>query len=238
LIVTHNIEEAVLLADRVLVLGINPGHVRAELAVDLPRPRRHEDPEVQRFVDGVYQLMTRPETPDEIQRVTPGRADMAPLPHVRVGALAGLLEMVADGGGRADLHRLAATLQLEVDDLLPLVDAAALLGLARVHEGDVILTAEGDAFVEAPTLERKELFRRAALGRTTLVTRIHAALQSKKSRRLSESFFLGILEAHFSAAEARRQLETAIDWGRYAELFGFEDDTDELFLETSDQAIA
>jgi NitT/TauT family transport system ATP-binding protein len=238
LIVTHNIEEAVLLADRVLVFGINPGHVRAQLPVDLARPRGHESPDVQAFVDGVYQLMTRPETPDEIKRVTPGRPVMASLPHARVGALAGLLEMVADGGGRADLHRLADDLQLEVDDLLPLVDAAALLEFARVQEGDVILTREGEGFVEAPILARKELVRRAILGRTTLVRRIYTALQAKKSHRLSESFFLGILEAHFSSAEARRQLDTAIDWGRYAELFGFEDDTDELFLETPDQAIA
>jgi len=150
----------------------------------------------------------------------------APLPHARVGALAGFLEIVVERGGRVDLHRLAGELHLDVRELLPLVDAAAaLLGWVEVHEGDAIISGEGQAFVEAPVLARKELFRAALQQRTTLVTRIHAALSGKANRRLPESFFLGLLEQHFSRAEARRQLDTAIGWGRYAELFGFEDDT-------------
>ncbi len=230
LLVTHNIEEAVLLADRVVILGSDPGHVRSELAVELPRPRARDDPDVQAFADELYQLITRPEAAREPGRVE-ARAAPPPLPHARVGALAGFLEMVAERGGRVDLHRLAGELRLEVRDLLPLVDAAALLGWIEVREGDAILSAEGSAFVQAPVLRRKELFRAALQQRETLVTRIHAALLGKANHRLPEAFFLGLLEQHFSAAEARRQLDTAIDWGRYAELFGFEDDTDELFLE-------
>ncbi len=231
LIVTHNIEEGVLLADRVLVFGSNPGHVRAEVPVGLARPRSRERFEVQSLIDRLYQLMTRPETPEEERRVTAARPTVPPLPHARVGALTGLLELLAERGGREDLHRLAADLQFEVDDLLPLLDAAALLGFARVEEGDAILTPAGDAFVEAPILARKELFRRRLMEQPTLVSRIHTALSAKKDHRLPEAFFLDLLEAHFSAVEAQRQLETAIHWGRYAELFGFEDDTDELFLE-------
>jgi len=103
-----------------------------------------------------------------------------------------------------------------------------------VREGDVGLSTEGRAFVEAAVLERKELFRAALQRRQTLVTQIHAALSAKANRRLSESFFLGMLEQRFSATEARRQLDTAIDWGRYAELFAFEDDTNELFIEAAE----
>jgi NitT/TauT family transport system ATP-binding protein len=233
LIVTHSIEEAALMADRVVILGTHPGYLRGDLAVDLPRPRSREDPDVQAFSDELYQLLTRPET----GRVTtpPARTLPAPLPHARVGALAGFLEIVAERGGRVDLHRLAGELHLEIRELLPLVDAAALLGWAHVQEGDAFLTAEGRAFVEAPVLARKELFRAAVQQRPTLVTRVHAALSGKANRRLPESFFLGILEQHFSAAEARRQLATGIDWGRYAELFGFEDDTNELFLEPTEE---
>jgi NitT/TauT family transport system ATP-binding protein len=111
------------------------------------------------------------------------------------------------------------------------VDAAALLGWVQVQEGDAILTPEGRAFAEAPILRRKELFRTALERHPTLVSQIHAALAGKANHRLPESFFLGLLEQRFSSAQARRQLDTAIDWGRYAELFGFEDDTGELFLE-------
>ena len=234
LIVTHNIEEAVLLADRVLLLGANPGHVRTEILLELPRPRSREDPAIQAQVDRLYQLMTRPDTPDESRRITPVRAALAPLPHARLGALTGLLEFLEDRGGREDLHRLASDLQFEVDDLLPLMDAAVLFGLARVEEGDALLTAEGTAFAQAPTLQRKELFR-AILTRTpTLVARIYAALSAKKNRRLPEGFFLDLFEEHFSAAEARRQLDTAIQWGRFAELFEYDADTGELFLEASE----
>ncbi|OGL12515.1 MAG: nitrate ABC transporter ATP-binding protein [Candidatus Rokubacteria bacterium RIFCSPLOWO2_02_FULL_73_56] len=229
LLVTHNIEEAVLLADRVVILGNDPGHVRADLRIELPRPRSREDPDVQAFADELYQLLTRPEAAGEAGAAV--RAAPQPLPHARVGALAGFLEIVAERGGRVDLHRLAGALHLEVRELLPLVDAAALLGFATVREGDASLSPGGRAFVEAPGLARKELFRRALEERPSLVTRIHAALQGKANRRLSESFFLGLFEQHWSAAEARRQLDTAIDWGRYAELFGFEDDTNELFIE-------
>lgn len=233
LLVTHNIEEGILLADRVVVLGAAPGHVRAEVGVDIPRPRARDQGRVQAFVDRIYHLMTRPETPDEARRVTLARPPLSPLPHARVGALAGLLELLSDRGGREDLHRLAADLQFEVDDFLPLVDAGVLLGLARVEEGDVILTTAGKAYAGADTQARKELFRRALEERPTLATRIHTALVAKGNHRLSEAFFLDLLEEHFTAVEARRQLATAIEWGRYAELFGFEDDTDELFLEVT-----
>ncbi len=231
LIVTHNIEEAALLADRVVVFGSNPGHVRAEVSIDLLRPRTRDGAEVHALVDRLYQLMTRPETPEEARRVAPARPSLPPVPHARVGALTGFLELLAERGGREDLHRLASDLQLEVDDLLPLVDAAMLLGLARVEEGDSVLTPDGGAFVEAPILVRKDLFRRHLLARPTLVSRIHAALVAKQNHRLAEAFFLDLLEDHFSDREARRQLATAIDWGRYAELFGFDDDSGELFLE-------
>jgi NitT/TauT family transport system ATP-binding protein len=234
LMVTHNIEEAVLLADRVAVFGPNPGYVRAEVAVDLPQPRSRQGPGVQAAIDRLYTLVTRPETAEELRRIAPARPAITPLPHARAGALAGLLELVAERGGREDLHRLAADLQFEVDDLVPVVDAAALLGMARIEHGDVVLEPQGLAFAAAPTLARKELFRQRLLERPTLVTRIHAALAAKQNRRLPEAFFLDLLDEHFSVKEGRRQLATAIDWGRYAELFGFDDDAGELFLEAPD----
>ncbi|HTX53383.1 MAG TPA: nitrate/sulfonate/bicarbonate ABC transporter ATP-binding protein [Candidatus Baltobacteraceae bacterium] len=231
LIVTHNIEEAVLLADRVIVLGANPGHVRAEVPINLPRPRRHERPEVQALVDRFYQLLTRPETPDEARRVMPVRPALPQLPLIRVGTLGGLVEILADRGGRVDLHRLADDLQFDVDDLLPLLEAATLLGLARVEEADAILTQEGVRFAQASILERKEHFQQLLVAHPTIITRIHAALAAKANHRLPKAFFEDVLEEHFSGKEAERQLDTAIQWARFAELFSYDADTEELFLE-------
>jgi NitT/TauT family transport system ATP-binding protein len=234
LIVTHNIEEAVLLADRVLVFGADPGHVREDVTVEVSRPRSRDQVAVRALVDRLYQLMTRSETLDEARQMTPARSALLLLPHARIGALIGLLELLVDRGGREDLHRLAADLQFEVDDLLPLVDASVLLGLARVEEGDTSLTEEGTVFAEAPTLQRKDLFRRILTQRPTLVTRIHTALVAKKNHRLHEEFFLDLFEEHFSAGEARRQLNTAIELGRFAELFAYDADTGELVLESGE----
>jgi NitT/TauT family transport system ATP-binding protein len=226
LLVTHNLDEAVLLADRVVVMGSDPGHVRAEVPIRLPQPRTREDADVLAVVDQLYQILTRPAAAVEARPVEP-------LPHARVGALAGFLELVAERGGRVDLHRLAGELHLELRAFLPLVDGAVMLGFAALEAGDVLLTPAGRAFVEAPVLARKDLVRQALEARTTLVTQIRDALAAKANGRLPEAFFLGLLEQHFSTTEARRQLDTAIDWGRYAELFGFEEDTGELFLETA-----
>jgi NitT/TauT family transport system ATP-binding protein len=149
-VVTHNIEEAVLLADRIVVLGKNPATVRTDFRVPLERPRDRKDPQFTNVVDYIYRVLTRPDlTP------APGPAFLAPqrakpkyqmLPHARRGAVAGLLEMLADRNGRDDMYRLAAALSFEIDDLLPVVDAAVVLGFAKLEEGDVELTPAGREF--------------------------------------------------------------------------------------------
>jgi len=152
LIVTHNIEEAVVLADRVVILGANPGRIRGELTIDLPRPHDRRHPRFKALVDDVYTVMTNPDIAVtgtlDTDRPAPDAAPPVvspfarPLPHVRVGGISGLLELMHEqGDGLRDIPRLAERLQLEVDDLLPLLDAAVLLGFAEVADGDVRLTA-------------------------------------------------------------------------------------------------
>src|SRR6266436_3950901 len=168
-IVTHNIEEAVILADRIIVLGRNPAHIHADFAVNLPHPRRHKDPRFVELVDSIYRILTRPDHKDDVappRTYGPGvavRTKVIMLPHTRPGGLAGLLEILADQGGRVDLHRLADELSLEVDALLPTVDTAVLLGMLRIEEGDAVITPEGQAFAQADIQARKAIFRKAAL---------------------------------------------------------------------------
>lgn len=235
-IVTHNIEEAVLLANRIVVLGGNPARIRADFEVELTHPRQRQSERFIELVDYVYQVLTRP----SIEHVLPA-ADLKPgvappatrhptLPHARPGAIAGLLEMLLDRGGRDDLYHLANELMLEVDDLLPIVDAAALLGFIRIHEGDLELTPDGRAFAEADILTRKTLFRQAALQSVPLLRQIERALQAKSDHTMSDDFFSDILEEHFTEEEARRQLDTAIHWGRYAEVFDYDAASGRFFL--------
>ncbi len=236
--VTHNIDEAVSMADRLLVFSTNPGRIRAELPGLPIADRRVRSPARAQLVDTIYRIMTNPY--EDVTKLLPGAQpvqEAAPsppyqmLPHVGIGTLTGLIEQLHAQGGRRGLDYLAQDLQLEVDELLPLVEAADLLDFAEVVEGDVWLTAEGHRFAEANILEKKEIFRRQALARIELVREIVRDLQAAPKHRLDEGPLLARLEETFSPMEARRQLDTAIDWARYAELFGYDDEKGEFFLE-------
>jgi NitT/TauT family transport system ATP-binding protein len=235
-IVTHNIEEAVVLADRIIVLGRNPAHIHADFTVQIPHPRDRKAPKFVELVDSIYRVLTQPEHKDAtapLRTYVPGvraPAKIVMLPHTRPGGLAGLLEILADHGGRADLHALAGELSLEVDALLPTVDTAVLLGMLRVEEGDAVITLEGQAFAQADIQARKAIFRKAALANVPLLRQMEQALKAKANRTLNDEFFQDLLDEHFGEEESRRQLETAIQWGRYAEIFDYDAATGKLTL--------
>jgi len=243
LIVTHNIEEAVQMADRIFVLASNPGRFKAEITTGLARPRNRRAPEFEAMVDRIYRIMTEQPTPQAGQETTvvePGLASPTdyPLPHVGVGGLAGLLEILNSLGGREDLPHLGRLLTFEIDDLLPIVDAAKMLDFAEVADADIELTAEGKAFVEADILTSKKLFATAAAARAPLVRAILRALETTKDGTLSERFFLDLLRGGFSEDEAQAQLDTAIDWGRYGELFDYRAGDGQLILTPADDVAA
>ena len=232
-VVTHSIEEAVLLADRIIVLGKNPATIRTDFRVALERPRDRKSARFTELVDYIYRVLTRPDLAPALQPL-PTAARSKPryqmLPHARRGAVAGLLEMLAGHNGRDDMYRLAAALSFEIDDLLPVVDAAVMLGFAKLEEGDVEITPSGRAFAEADILHRKELFRAAARENIDLIREITRSLEARADHMLPDGVFEDLLDEHFSEEEAKAQLETAINWGRYAELFDHDSDTHRFFL--------
>jgi NitT/TauT family transport system ATP-binding protein len=228
-IVTHNIEEAVLLADRIIVLGRNPGHIRTDFRVQLPQLRDRKSEAFTQLVDYIYKVLTRPdvpaeEVPDQTGKKVRDQRQMKyqMLPHARPGGMAGLLELLLDKGGRDDIYRLADDLAFEIDDLFPIVEAAQLLGFLKVEEGDANITENGAEFANSEILRQKEVFRDAALGNVLLLRQIRRALESKSDHTVPEDFFLDMLDEQFSEDECLRQMETAITWGRYAELFDFD----------------
>lgn len=240
LIVTHNIEEAVFLADRVVILGSNPGRIRGEVVIDLPRPHDRSHPRFASLVDYIYTVMTNPEievTGEAIAKpeVEPALATTSPyakaLPHVRVGGISGLLELIVDQPeGTDDIPRLAERLQLAVDDLLPILDAAVLLGFAEVSQGDVRLTEIGQDFATTTILRSKDLFRQQALTHVPVLNSIVQTLREKRSGSMRADFFLDLWDEHFPHEEAERQFATTIDWGRYAELFEYDASEERLYL--------
>ena len=248
LIVTHGIEEAVTLADRVIVLGRNPGRIRADLPITLPHYRDRKSPEFQALVDQVYKILTNPELPDISTQSTITNSSSKPkaqpkyqsLPHVRIGSVAGLLELL-EGRQEKDIYRIAQELLLEVDDLLPIVEASKLMELVAITEGDIQLGAIGEKFINSNIDERKAIIRELLQKHIRLVQQICQLLQAKRNRRISEELVLDILENYFTTKEAQRQLRTAMDWGRYAELFSYDEPSGEIFIEDNeieDSAIA
>ena len=230
LMVTHNIEEAVLMCDRILVFSSNPGRVASELRVPFPHPRNRHDAAFRQMVDDIYALMTR--------RAPTPRAAPAPtlamrLHPVSTNLLAGLAETLAAPpyGGRADLPALSASLQLELDDLLPLGEAMQLLGLGVLEEGDLRLTDQGRRFVDADTDARKTGFAAAFRANVPLAAQIRRVLDERPSHRAPAIRFRDELQDFMSPDYAEETLETAIAWGRYAELYGYDEEADQFFLD-------
>ncbi|MGI8773036.1 MAG: ABC transporter ATP-binding protein [Acidobacteriaceae bacterium] len=242
-LVTHNIEEAVLLADRIIVLGRNPGHVRVDFRVTLPHPRERKSPHFTHVVDYIYKVLTRPDVAPSAAPGRPAPRDQRQmhyqmLPHARPGGIAGLLELLLDRGGRDETYRLEDKLAFEIDDLLPIVDASQLLGFLSIEEGDAAITPSGREFAESEILKQKELFRKAATENVLLLRQITRALDTKSDHTVPEDFFLDMLDEQFSQEETLKQLETAINWGRYAELFDFDAGRRRFVRPESEEALA
>jgi NitT/TauT family transport system ATP-binding protein len=234
LMVTHNIEEAVLMCDRILVFASNPGRVANELKVPFPHPRNRLDPDFRQMVDDIYALMTRrtpvgPKTAASVQ--IPPLA--TPLPRVGTNIMSGLMETLAAEpyNGRADLPALAASLQYEVDDLLPLGETLQLLGFSVLEEGDITLTDLGRAFVDADVDERKRIFAETLRLHVPLVNMIRQVLDERWNHRASAVRFRDELEDHMSPDYAEDTLRTVIAWGRYAELFSYDEEAEQFSLE-------
>ncbi len=225
------------MADRIIILSKNPARITADLSVPLPYPRNRKSQEFIDLVDSVYKIVTGrndeqealpPKTGDELNAPR-DRVRLAPIPYGHVSMVSGLLELVADRGNRDDLYRLGSELFLEVDDLLPVTETAELFHLAEVKEGDLTLTGLGQQFADADVSERKRIIREQ-LKDVPLFNLIERVLRNKTNHAMPKEFFNDILEEHFSVAEAERQLTTAINWGRFAELFHYDPDSELVYL--------
>ena len=234
LLVSHNIEEAVEMADRILIFGSDPGRITAEVRVPLPRPRDWENPAFRHIVDQVYTLLTTVPGRDGRRGAKPEPIGIGHrLPDAAVQQFSGLIERLTEPAynGRADLPKLADEENLDLDELFPMIEALQLLGFAHVSRGDIELTPAGRAYEEADMLERKRLFAAALLKNIPLAAHIRRVLDERPGHRAPAARFLRELEDHLSEEEAERVLATVIDWGRHAEIFAYDYDDEVLSLE-------
>ena len=234
LMVTHNIEEAVLMCDRILVFSSNPGRVAAEFKVDLTHPRNRLDPAFRQLVDSLYARMTqRPEPKAPSLDGIAGSGVGMVLSHVSSNALSGLIETLAGQpyNGHADLPVLAGHLQLEFDEILPLAEALQLLRLALLSEGDLTLTDAGMRFAHLETDERKKLFAQYLLDYVPVMGLIRRVLDERPSHTAPEARFRNELEDYMSEKYADETLKTIVSWGRYAELFAYDEQSETFSLE-------
>jgi NitT/TauT family transport system ATP-binding protein len=235
LFVSHNIEEAVDIADRIIIFGSDPGCIRAEIPVPLARPRDWAAPAFRRIVDEVYTLLTT--VPGREGGRRGSRADTLSmqyrLPDASIQQLASLLDLlVAEPfNGRADLPHLAESEHISTDDLVVMLEALQLMGFAQVGGGDIDVTPVGRAFADADVQERKQLFADSLMRNIGFIAHIRRVLDERPGHAAPEGRFLGELEDHLSEEEAQRVLETVINWGRYAELFAYDYDRGVLSLE-------
>lgn len=236
LFVTHNIEEAIMLADRIVVFNSNPGSIRAELRITLQHPRSDVDPRFRNQVDRVYTLMT---TQPQEERMKEGAADHPEidigylLPDASVAEFTGLLEILnePERHGKMDLPEVAEILSLNIDDLFPLTELLDILHFAKVSKGDIAITEEGKRFVGADILERKKIFSVHLLKYVPLARHIYERLVHHPRHRALEEQFLSLLADYISEKDAERVLQTVIEYGRYAELFAYDYNAGVLSLE-------
>ena len=230
ILVTHNIEEAVLMCDRILLFSNNPGRIIREIGVDLPQPRNRLDPQFRELVEKIYVAMTA-RTPN----APAGRQTTinTVLPRVSANLFSGLIETLAAEpyNGKADLPVLADELHMEVDELFPVAEAMQMFHFAEVEGGDIKLTDTGKQFAELGTDDRKKLFQKQLLAYIPLATHIRRVLQERANHVAPKSRFLDELEDHMSTEDAEHTLRAVTAWGRYAEAFAYDDDTGMFSLE-------
>ncbi|WP_315753899.1 MULTISPECIES: nitrate/sulfonate/bicarbonate ABC transporter ATP-binding protein [unclassified Bradyrhizobium] len=231
LMVTHNIEEAVLMCDRILVFSSNPGRVAAEFKVDLPHPRNRLDPAFRQLVDSLYARMTQRPEPKLPSTASAGVGMV--LSHVSSNSISGLIETLAGEpySGHADLPVLAGHLQLEVDEIFPLAEALQLLRFAQLSEGDLTLTEAGRRFAHQETDERKKLFAQHLMENVPLMGLIRRVLDDRPSHAAPAARFRIELEDYMSEQYADETLHTIVSWGRYAELFAYDEQSETFSLE-------
>jgi NitT/TauT family transport system ATP-binding protein len=231
IIVTHNIEEAAYLADRIFVFANNPGYVRTQVKVDLPHPRNQQSAEFRGLVDDIYGLMTTSIASTKVSEPRRAIDQYYRLPEANVAEMIGFLDNLNAVGEKVDLPHLAEDLHFEIDDMFPITEALELLGFATVSDGDITLTKVGEQWMEADILQRKQIFSTRLQESIPLAKLIRDRLNQAEQHRVDSDDIIDELKANLTEKAAEEVLKTVVEWGRYAELFAYDFNSRRLSLE-------
>ncbi len=233
LMVTHNIEEAVLMADRILIFGSNPGQIIDEIVVTLPHPRNRLAPDFRALVDVIYDKMISKDSR------TPGKTGLfvgmgigMVLPYTSSNLLQGFMETVASvHKGQADLPQLSVSLNMDDGEILKIAEILQLFRFCELESGDVKLTAKGIKFAGETIDERKKIFREHLQKYVPLAAHIRHVLDERSDHAAPMSQFREEIDNYMPSASAEETLRAVISWARYAELFAYDEQTGKFSLE-------
>ncbi len=234
LIITHNIEEAVFLADRIVVMGARPGHIRTIVRVDLAHPRDYRSSNFRNMVQRLHDVIVAEQLPEEQPLAAasePGALPTPePLPHVQVGEIFGLMEILRDRGGEMDMFKLDQMTDYDFGHTLAVVKAGEMLDFLDTPKNSVVLTGVGNRFLDADINGRKALFREqiSRLGTFQFVQRV---LEEAKERQLPKDIVQEELVVRLPLQDMDAMFDTIVVWGRFAELFGYSPETEVLYLD-------
>jgi NitT/TauT family transport system ATP-binding protein len=243
LIVTHNIQEAVILAKRILVMGVNPGHIRDEIVNDLPYPRDENSVPFKRMVGRIHALITETLIPDVPPVSVPLSAlragtDQKPLqviPHVHVSEVIGLLETIDSQGGKANIFDLAQNIRKDFGQTLYLVKAAELLNFVDTPKQEVELTEVGKKFADSDINVRKRVLHER-FGELRIVQEVTQLLKQSGTLRLPVELVSQKISEWLPNENPENLVSVLISWGRFSEYFGYNDDTKELYLDVGQES--
>jgi NitT/TauT family transport system ATP-binding protein len=231
ILVTHGIEEAVYMADRAVILSTGPAKIIEEITIDIPRWRDKKTTDFIYLVDRIYSLMTKKRVrSNEPTIYQPKKITI--LPQVSAGALTGFLELLEDLNERTDLYKLAERFVMDIEDFFPIIELASMLNFTKVIEGDIELTSEGIQFARATVLERKELFKEQLVKNVPFITQMTNVLQTKSNKHMNIEFFEDLIAHTLGEELAKAQIQLLVNWGRYAELLGYDEETKLVYLES------
>jgi NitT/TauT family transport system ATP-binding protein len=235
-IITHHIEEAVFLADRIVVMGTRPGRIRTIIQNDVPHPREYQSPAFLRMVQRLHDVITKEQMPDAPEGPAPvaatpgGLPEPAPIPAVNLGHIFGLMEIVRDHGSQIDVFKLDQLTEYDFGYTISVVKAGELLGFLDTPKNQVLLTDLGRGFLDADINGRKSLFRQQLLTLSTFQFVLHL-LKDARNNRLHKDIIEEELAVRLTAEDVEKTFHTIVGWGRFGELFGYDASSEELSID-------